>query len=52
MLTSASSFLDRVASNPVDQMRMGVPLLIRILEFAREDAKTDIGCEELDLSEC
>jgi hypothetical protein len=29
-------------SNPVDTVTMDVPLLLRIMEYAREDAKTDM----------
>lgn len=38
---SANSFLQRAAANPTDVVCMDVPLLIRMLEFAREDAKSD-----------
>jgi hypothetical protein len=30
------------AENPVDVVTLDVPLLIRIMEYAREDAKTDM----------
>lgn len=29
-------------TNPQDTIKLDVPLLIRLLEYAREDAKTDI----------
>lgn len=32
----------RVEENPIDTITMDVPLFIRMLEFAREDAKTDM----------
>lgn len=28
--------------NPIDVIKMDIPLLIRVMEFAREDAKTDM----------
>ena len=28
--------------NPIDTVRMDIPLLIRVMEFAKEDAKTDM----------
>jgi hypothetical protein len=30
------------SSNPIDTVTLDVPLLIRLLEYAREDAKTDV----------
>jgi len=31
-----------VGENPIDIVTMDIPLLIRVMEFAREDAKTDM----------
>lgn len=42
MQTTASTFLARAASNPPDAVCVDVPLMIRLLEYAREDAKTDM----------
>lgn len=33
--------------NPVDSVKMDVPLFIRMLEYAREDAKTDIDLHDI-----
>lgn len=33
---------DDTEKNPVDTVRMDVPLLIRVMEFAKEEAKTDM----------
>ena len=33
--------------NPTDTVKVDVPLLIRLLEFAREDAKTDMDLHDL-----
>lgn len=35
------------ASNPADKISMDVPLLIRIMEYAREDAQTDMDLHDL-----
>jgi hypothetical protein len=34
-------------SNPVDIIKMDVPLLIRLLEYAREDAQTDMDLHDV-----
>jgi|TARA_R110000782_G_scaffold130508_1_gene222181 hypothetical protein len=34
-------------TNPKDIVKLDVPLFIRILEYAREDAKTDVDLHEL-----
>lgn len=34
-------------ANPVDTVTLDIPLLIRIFEFAREDAKTDMDLHNL-----
>lgn len=34
--------LESIGSNPTDSVRLDVPLMLRMLEFAREDAKTDL----------
>lgn len=34
-------------SNPKDVIKLDVPLFIRLLEYAREDAKTDMDLHEL-----
>lgn len=39
LLRSRTAFL---ATNEPDVIRVDVPLLIRLLEYAREDAKTDM----------
>ena len=36
-----------VSVNPTDTVKLDVPLLIRLLEFAREDAKTDMDLHDL-----
>ena len=36
-----------VSVNPTDTVKVDVPLLIRLLEFAREDAKTDMDLHDL-----
>jgi len=36
------SVADKKEKNPEDVIKMDVPLLIRMLEYAREDAKTDM----------
>jgi hypothetical protein len=36
------SFLENENVNPVDKITLDVPLFIRMLEYAREDANTDI----------
>ncbi len=33
--------------NPIDSVKMDVPLFIRMLEYAREDAKTDIDLHDI-----
>ena len=33
--------------NPVDAVKVDVPLLIRLLEYAREDAQTDMDIHNL-----
>jgi hypothetical protein len=33
--------------NPIDSIKMDVPLFIRMLEYAREDAKTDIDLHDV-----
>jgi hypothetical protein len=33
--------------NPVDVVRMDVPLFIRLLEYAREEAKTDMDLHKV-----
>jgi hypothetical protein len=33
--------------NPIDSIKMDVPLFIRMLEYAREDAKTDIDLHDI-----
>lgn len=33
--------------NPVDTVKMDIPLLIRIMEYAREDAKTDLELHDV-----
>jgi hypothetical protein len=35
------------ASNPADKISMDVPLLIRIMEYAREDAQTDMDLHDV-----
>ena len=35
------------AANPVDTVAVDIPLLIRLLEFSREDAKTDMDLHQL-----
>lgn len=37
-----SDFINHPKSNPTDTVSVDVPLLIRLLEYAREDAKTDM----------
>ena len=39
---SEASFLSRAATNPADKVCVDIPLLIRLMEYAREDAKTDM----------
>lgn len=34
-------------SNPVDTATVDIPLLIRLLEYAREDAKTDMDLHDV-----
>ena len=34
-------------TNPKDTIKLDVPLFIRLLEYAREDAKSDIDLHEL-----
>ena len=34
-------------TNPIDSVSMDVPLLLRIMEFAREDAKTDMALHDV-----
>jgi len=36
-----------VVANPTDTVTMDVPMLIRIMEFAREDAKTDMDLHDV-----
>ena len=33
--------------NPVDSVKLDIPLLIRIMEYAREDAKTDLDLHDV-----
>ena len=33
--------------NPVDSVKLDIPLLIRIMEYAREDAKTDLDLHDI-----
>jgi hypothetical protein len=33
--------------NPADKVTVDIPLLIRIMEFAREDAKTDLDLHKV-----
>jgi len=33
--------------NPVDSVKLDIPLLIRIMEYAREDAKTDLDLHDM-----
>lgn len=35
------------ADNPVDRITLNIPLFIRLLEYAREDAKTDMDLHDL-----
>jgi len=42
MTAGISADPQAMGSNPVDIIKMDVPLLLRVLEYAREDAKTDI----------
>lgn len=35
------------ADNPTDKVTLDVPLFIRLLEYAREDAKTDIDLHDV-----
>lgn len=39
--------LDEIAKDSVDVITMDVPLFIRLLEYAREDAKTDMDLHNL-----
>jgi hypothetical protein len=41
------SNLLKKAENPEDVISMDVPLLIRLLEYAREDAKTDMDLHDV-----
>lgn len=42
-LQKAKKYLDEsIGENPTDTVEMDIPLLLRMLEFAREDAKTDL----------
>jgi hypothetical protein len=34
-------------NNPLDTIKVDVPLFIRLLEYAREDAKTDMDLHDL-----
>ena len=36
-----------VRNNPQDVIKLDVPLLIRLLEYAREDAKTDMDLHNI-----
>jgi hypothetical protein len=36
-----------VTSNPTDTVTMDVPMLLRVMEFAREDAKTDLDLHDV-----
>jgi hypothetical protein len=36
-----------IEENPVDRVTMDVPLLIRLFEYAREDAKTDMDLHDV-----
>lgn len=41
-------YRDRIeSSNPTDTITVDVPLFIRLLEYAREDAKTDMDLHDL-----
>lgn len=48
-MSSTNTFLHRAtaASNPPDTVTVDIPLLIRLLEYAREDAKTDMDLHSL-----
>jgi len=35
-----------IDKNPIDTVKMDIPLLIRVMEFAREDAKTDMDLHD------
>ena len=39
-------FLEK-QSNPIDKIILDVPLFIRMLEYAREDAKTDMDLHDV-----
>jgi len=39
--------LKETVENPVDTITVDVPLFIRLLEYAREDAKTDMDLHDL-----
>lgn len=45
--TSRVKALAAAADNPKDTVTLDVPLLIRLLEYAREDAKTDMDLHSL-----
>jgi len=44
--TTINSILKEII-NPVDKISMDVPLFIRLLEYAKEDAKTDMDLHDL-----
>lgn len=35
------------AKNPIDTITLDIPLFIRLLEYAREDAKTDMDLHDI-----
>jgi len=38
---------EEASSNPTDTVTMDVPMLLRVMEFAREDAKTDLDLHDV-----
>jgi len=44
--TTISSILKEIV-NPIDKISVDVPLFIRLLEYAKEDAKTDMDLHDL-----
>lgn len=43
----SKAFIQSREENPEDVVKMDVPLLIRMLEYAREDAKTDMDLHKV-----
>lgn len=43
----SKAFIQSRKENPEDVVKMDVPLLIRMLEYAREDAKTDMDLHKV-----